>query len=72
MDVTDDGLRITLDELIERLQSGDDVVFLDTRNPHAWATSAEKLPAALRMRVDDVERLAVALPRGRPIVTYCT
>lgn len=72
MDVNTESLRLSLDDVIDRLQRGDDVVFLDTRNPHAWASSGEKLPAALRMPVDQVERLATALPRGRPIVAYCT
>jgi rhodanese-related sulfurtransferase len=44
-----DSLRITVDDLQKRMEAGEDVVFIDTRNPQAWAESDVKLPEALRV-----------------------
>ncbi len=64
--------RVTADEVKARLDRGEPLVFLDTRNPTAWAEADTKLPGAIRMPADEVERRLGEIPRGRPVVTYCT
>lgn len=67
-----DNLRITLDEVRRKMDSGEPVVFLDTRNPQAWADSDEKVPGAIRVPVDGFESRLSEIPQNKPIVIYCT
>jgi rhodanese-related sulfurtransferase len=55
--------------LIER---GDPLAFIDSRNPIAWASSKVKIPGALRIPVDEVDRQINALPRDGRLIVYCT
>jgi rhodanese-related sulfurtransferase len=65
-------LTISVDELRRRMNAGEQFVFVDTRNPRAWAESDVKLPGALRVPVADAEQYLAEIPRDAPIVTYCT
>lgn len=67
-----DDLRISIDDLIRRMKLGADFVFIDTRNPQAWAQSDVTLPNALRVPVDDFEAYLDTIPKDKSIVTYCT
>ena len=67
-----DSLRIGIDELRKRMQAGEDVVFIDTRNPHAWRQSDEMLPKAIRVPVDDLDKRVYEIPKDKLIVAYCT
>ena len=67
-----DQTRISVDELHRRMDAGEDFVLIDTRNPQAWAQSNAKLPGALRIPAADPEQHLSELPKGKPIVTYCT
>jgi rhodanese-related sulfurtransferase len=67
-----DDLRITVDEVRRRTQSGEQFLFVDTRNPHAWAQSNVTLPGALRVPADEVDQHLSELSRNKAIVTYCT
>jgi rhodanese-related sulfurtransferase len=64
--------RITIDEVQDRLDRGERLVFVDARNPAAWGSSPTKLPGAVRVPADDVARHLDDVPRNTPIVTYCT
>jgi len=61
--------RISVDDVAER---GEDVFFVDTRNPQAWAEAETRLPGAIRVPADQVEQHLAGIPRDRTIVTYCT
>ena len=65
-------VRSSVDEVRQRLDRGEPVVFLDVRNPQAWASSDVKLPGAIRIPLDELPERAGELPRDRPIVAYCT
>ncbi len=65
-------LTISVDELRRRMNAGERFVFIDTRNPQAWAESDLKLPGALRVPVAEAEQHLAEIPRDAPIVTYCT
>ena len=65
-------LRIPVDEARRLFDAGEPVVFVDTRNPQAWAAADVKLPGAIRMGLDDLPARATELPRRGHVVTYCT
>lgn len=67
-----DNLRITLDEVRQMMDAGEPVVFLDARNPQAWADSDVKVPGAIRIPVDGFESHLSEIPEDKPIVIYCT
>jgi len=71
LDMPDD-LRISVEDLKRRKQSGEDFVFIDTRNPQAWGQSDATLPNAMRVPVDDFEKHLDKIPRDKSIVAYCT
>lgn len=64
--------RINVARVQELLDGGDDVFFVDTRNPQAWGEAETKLPGAIRVPADQVEQHLADIPRDRTIVTYCT
>jgi rhodanese-related sulfurtransferase len=64
--------RITVDEIGERMNRGERFVFVDARNPTAWSQSDIKLPGAIRVPADDVDRHLPEIPRDRSIIPYCT
>lgn len=63
---------ITVNEVNQRMNRGESLVFLDDRNAQAWGASDLTLPGALRVPANEVEQHLPEIPRGRTIVTYCT
>jgi len=64
--------RIAIDEVKKRIDNGEPVLFIDTRNQHDWGESALKLPGARRIHFSELEQHLDELPRDSLIVTYCT
>ncbi len=64
--------RITVGELQERMSRGEQFAILDNRNPKAWSDAQTKLPGALRVPADEIEKHLDEIPRDRVIITYCT
>ena len=64
--------RITVDELKGRMDKGEPILLIDTRNSRDWSESDVKLPGALRLHYSELEQHLEELPRNRTIVTYCT
>ena len=64
--------RVTVDEVRERMERGEPFAFVDTRNPKAWSESNEKLPRAIRVPADEIEKHLSEIPRDRVVITYCT
>ncbi len=64
--------RVTVDEVKERMERGEQFVFVDTRNPKAWSESGDKLPGAIRVPADKVEQSLDQIPHGSVVITYCT
>jgi rhodanese-related sulfurtransferase len=67
-----DDLRITVDQLRERMDAGEAFTVIDTRNPQAWAESSTMMPGALRVPLDKLDKNLPNIPKTKPIVTYCT
>lgn len=65
--------RIMVDEVKAKMDSGQDILFLDTRNGSAWSGSNQMIPGAVRVRGDaDFSAILAKVPKETFIVTYCT
>ena len=67
-----EATRVTVDEVLERMNRGEVFTFVDSRNPKAWGEADTKLPGAVRVPADDVTKQISEIPRDRTIITYCT
>ncbi|MGH8664975.1 MAG: rhodanese-like domain-containing protein [Burkholderiales bacterium] len=63
--------KMTPHQIDEKLQHGEKVQFIDSRNPKAWREAPTKLPGALRVPVDEPGNIG-NVPHDRLVVTYCT
>jgi rhodanese-related sulfurtransferase len=67
-----EATRVTVDEVKERMDRGEQFAFVDTRNPAAWGESDVKLPGAIRVPAGELEQHLPEIPRDRAVITYCT
>ena len=67
-----EATRVTVDELRERMDRGERLSYVDTRNPKAWAAAETKLLEAIRVPADEVQKHLAEIPRDRTVITYCT
>jgi rhodanese-related sulfurtransferase len=65
-------LRITVDGLKKRMESGEDFTIIDVRKPEAWAESDTMIPESIRVLLDELDQNLGRIPKSRPIVAYCT
>jgi rhodanese-related sulfurtransferase len=54
------------------MERGEQLAFVDTRNPQAWGESDVKLPGAVRVPANELEQHLDEIPRDRAVITYCT
>jgi len=64
--------RITVDEVKQRMDRGEQFAFVDSRNPKAWAEADKKLPNAIRVPAEELEQHLAEIPKDRAVITYCT
>jgi len=67
-----DDLRISAEELKRRTSTGEEFAIVDVRNPHAGAEAADMASSAIHVALDDFDQELPHIPKGRPIVAYCT
>ena len=67
-----EATRVTVDEVRERMDRGEQFAYVDTRNPVAWGESDVKLPGAIRVPANELDEHLSEIPRGRAVITYCT
>ncbi len=67
-----DSLRINKEEVKARQDAGEEIVFLDIRNPGPWERAERKIKGAIRMPLNEIDRRIESIPKDKPIVTYCT
>lgn len=67
-----EATRVTVDEVKQRMDRGEEFTFIDTRNPKAWAEADTKLPGAIRIPAEEVNEHLDQIPRDRTVITYCT
>ena len=65
--------RIEMEEVKARMESGQEIVFIDTRNGQAWSSSSQIIPGAIRVRgAQEFADATKALSKETLIITYCT
>jgi membrane protein DedA with SNARE-associated domain len=64
--------RITVEELKEKLDSGEELTIVDLRHELDFEADPEAIPGAFRMDSKDLEEKSDQLPRDREIILYCT
>lgn len=64
--------RVTVEELKERMDRGEEFAFIDVRNPEAWSKAETKLPGAIRILPGEVDQRLGDIPHDRTIISYCT
>ncbi len=64
--------RITVEELKEKLDSGEQVTIVDLRHSMDFEAEPEVIPGALHMEAKELEEKSSRLPRDGEVVLYCT
>ncbi len=64
--------RVTVEEVIQRMEKGEPFTFIDARNPKDWGEADKKLPGAIRIPADHISEHLKEIPGDRVIITYCT
>jgi rhodanese-related sulfurtransferase len=64
--------RISPDETNARVLAGEPVIFVDARNPKAWANSNRKIPGAIRIRPEEIGKRLDEIDRTATVIAYCT
>jgi membrane protein DedA with SNARE-associated domain len=64
--------RITVEELKEKLDAGEELTIVDLRHSLDFEADPEAIPGAFRMDAKDLEEKSDQLPRGREVILYCT
>lgn len=67
-----DSLRISKEDVKHRLELGEEIVFIDVRNPGPWERAERKIKGALRIPLNELDQHIRSIPKGKPVVTYCT
>ena len=67
-----EATRVTVEEMKQRMDRGEQFTFIDTRNPKAWSEADTKLPGAIRVAADEVDQHLAEIPKDRTVITYCT
>jgi membrane protein DedA with SNARE-associated domain len=64
--------RITVDELKEKIDSGEQVTIVDLRHSLDFEAEPETIPGAVHMEAKELEEKNNRLPRDGEVVLYCT
>lgn len=70
----DDGTPrlISVEDAWGLVQEGAKPVFIDTRNAKHWGQSDVKISGAVRIWREELAARLGEVPRGLPVITYCT
>jgi len=60
------SLRITVDELKNRMEGGEDFTMVDVRKPDVWTESDTMIPESIRVPLDKLEQNLPRIPKNRP------
>lgn len=64
--------RITLEDLKRKIDSKEDIIILDVRNPTDYAGSPVKITGAVRIPLDTLEQRLNELDPNKEVIAYCT
>lgn len=72
-DSTIEPERIVIAQVLEKLERGDKIVFIDSRNDVDWGLADTTIPDAIRVgNNDQLADLVKTLPKDSFVVPYCT
>jgi membrane protein DedA with SNARE-associated domain len=64
--------RISVQELKEKIDAGEDLVIVDLRHHMDFEAEPETIPGALHMDAKELQEKNERLPRDREVILYCT
>lgn len=64
--------KISAEQLVRRLEEGQDFLFLDVRPKQSYRLSPVRIKGAVRVPPSDIEARLGQLPANKPIVAYCS
>ena len=64
--------RITVDELKEKMDGGEQIVIVDLRHSMDFEADPQTIPGAFRMDAAELQEKNDRLPRDRDVILYCT
>lgn len=64
--------RVTVDELRQKQEAGEDVVILDLRSSAALKEDPSLIQGAIHLNLEDIEKRSQEIPRDRDVVVYCS
>jgi rhodanese-related sulfurtransferase len=64
--------KIPVDEVKQRLDSGEPLVFIDARSEESWNGSDVQIPNSIRVPPDRTDAFDAVIPGEATIITYCT
>jgi len=64
--------RISPQDLQERLARGEDLVIVDLRSDFAYEEGGSRIPGAIHIPPRQFDLRHTEIPKGRPVVMYCT
>lgn len=74
MEITSDRSpqsRLTPSEVIDDLDRGKRITFIDARSQQAWDNSTTKIPGAIRVPPGELDRHVAEVPPEHELITYC-
>ncbi len=69
--MSDEELRIDLDEAKEKIDSGQAII-VDVVAPHTWQDMHKAIAGAIRIDPDEIGQHYRELPINKEIIVYCT
>jgi rhodanese-related sulfurtransferase len=64
--------RISPQELLEKINAGEQVMIVDLRQPLDIEIVPYAIPGALRMAMEELEDRHLEIPRDREVILYCS
>jgi membrane protein DedA with SNARE-associated domain/rhodanese-related sulfurtransferase len=65
-------VKISVDELKQRLDAGDAITVVDVRHPLTLQLDPDSIPGAINFTLEEIEHRHLEIPRDRDIVLYCS
>ncbi len=69
---TNDSIRISVEEIQQRMDAGEEFFLIDTRTPAQLEEADSTIPGALNVFSGEVDNHSDEIPHDRVILTYCT
>ena len=60
------------EELKRKLDAGEEATIIDLRHPMDFQVEPRKLPGAIRMAPEELERRYPEIPSDQDVILYCT